>query len=61
MDESATTWTVWRIDDNANSFVVRSGLTKDEAERVAAEFASHGHKQTYWVEPDVPPIPAPRA
>jgi hypothetical protein len=55
MDEPVITWTVWRIDDNANTFVVRNGLTKEEAERVAAEFTSHGHKQTYWVEPDSSP------
>jgi hypothetical protein len=36
--ESSTpvTWTVWRIDDNANTFVVRSGLSKEEAELLAA-------------------------
>lgn len=55
MRNQAATWTVWRIDDNANTFVVRSGLSKDEADRVAAEFAFHGHKQTYWVEPDEMP------
>jgi len=55
MDAPGTTWTVWRIDDNANTFVVRDGLTKEEAERVAAEFASHGHKQTYWIESDAAP------
>ena len=53
-------WAVWRIDDNANTFLVRGGLSRDEAERVAAEFAARGHKQTYWVERDAAePAPAP--
>lgn len=43
-------WTVWRIDDNANVFVVREHLTKEEADRVVAEFTARGHKQTYWAE-----------
>jgi UDP-N-acetyl-2-amino-2-deoxyglucuronate dehydrogenase len=40
-------WTVWRIDDNANVFVVREHLTKDDADRLVAEFTARGHKQTY--------------
>ena len=43
-------WTVWRIDDNANTFVVRDGLSREEAERLVEEFTSHGHKQTYSAE-----------
>jgi hypothetical protein len=44
------TWTVWRIDDNGNTFVVREHLTHEEAARLAAEFEARGHKQMYWVE-----------
>lgn len=51
------TWAVWRIDDNANTFLVRSKLTRAEAERLAAEFAARGHKQTYWVERETPSGP----
>jgi hypothetical protein len=47
---SAGSWAVWRIDDNGNTFVVRGGLGREEAERVAAEFSARGHKQMYWVE-----------
>lgn len=43
-------WAVWRIDDNANTFLVRGGLSQVEAEQLAAQFAARGHKQTYWVE-----------
>ncbi|HYH68990.1 MAG TPA: hypothetical protein VD866_30125 [Urbifossiella sp.] len=60
----AESWAVWRIDDNGNTFLVRGGLARDEADRVAAEFTARGHKQMYWVEreaaepaaaPDRPP------
>src|SRR5262249_52777698 len=43
-------WTVWRIDDNGSTFVVRAGLSREEAERLVAEFTTRGHKQTYWAE-----------
>ena len=45
-------WTVYRIDDNANVFVVREGVGREEADRLVAEFTARGHKQTYWSEPD---------
>lgn len=48
-------WAVWRIDDNANTFLVRGGLSHCEVERLAAEFAARGHKQMYWVERETPP------
>jgi hypothetical protein len=43
-------WSVWRTDDTGNSFLVREHLSRDEAERVVAEFTARGHKQTYWIE-----------
>jgi UDP-N-acetyl-2-amino-2-deoxyglucuronate dehydrogenase len=46
-DES---WTVWRCDDNGNRFVVTEAQTRDEAERLVAEFTARGHKQIYWAE-----------
>lgn len=46
------TWTVWRQDDNGNHFAVKRGLSKHEAERLAAEFEARGHKQHYWIERD---------
>ena len=49
-DSDCGTWAVYRIDDNANVFLVRGGLTRAEAERLAAEFQARGHKQTYWTE-----------
>jgi hypothetical protein len=45
-------WAVHRVDDNGNRFVVREHLSREEAERLVAEFEAHGHKQTYWVEPE---------
>jgi hypothetical protein len=49
--ESGTpgTWAVHRQDDNGNRFVVRAGLGREEAIRLAAELESRGHKQLYWV------------
>jgi hypothetical protein len=41
-------WVVWRIDGNGNTFVVREGLTREEAERTVEEFTARGHKQMYW-------------
>jgi hypothetical protein len=44
------TWAVHRQDDNGNQFVVRTGLTQEEAERLVAEYTAKGHKQLYWAE-----------
>ena len=49
-DAQGQSWSVWRIDDNGNSFVVREHLSLNEAERLVAEFTARGHKQMYWVE-----------
>lgn len=48
-------WAVYRQDDNGNVFVVRRGLSKEDAQRLAAELESHGHKQLYWVTCEEPP------
>jgi len=47
------TWAVWRIDDNGNTFLVLRGLTRAQADQMAAEFTARGHKQMYWVEREV--------
>lgn len=60
-DTSNGSWAVWRIDDNGNTFLVRGGLTRAEAEQVAAEFAARGHKQMYWVEAAAALTALPRA
>lgn len=46
----ATHWTVQRQDDNGNRFIVATGLTREQAEQLAASFEARGHKQLYWVE-----------
>ena len=46
------TWSVHRQDDNGNRFVVQTGLSRQEADRLVAEFESRGHKQVYWAEPE---------
>jgi hypothetical protein len=47
---SVERWTVWRIDDNGNTFIVREHLSHEEALRTVSEFEARGHKQMYWAE-----------
>ena len=42
-------WTVWRQDDNANVFMMQSGLTHAQAQSLVAEYEARGHKQHYWM------------
>ncbi|MFC5696344.1 hypothetical protein ACFPU0_12355 [Pseudomonas sp. GCM10022186] len=49
-EDSERRWCVKRLDDNGNVFVLRAGLTRDEAECLVAEYQARGHKQSYWVE-----------
>jgi len=44
-------WCVKRLDDNGNQFVLRAGLSREEAERLARDYQARGHKQTYWACP----------
>jgi hypothetical protein len=50
--DSRDLWSVWRVDDNGNVFVVREHLSQAEAQAVADEFEARGHKQMYWIEPE---------
>ena len=43
-------WSVWRTDDNGNTFIVRAGLSSEGAERLVAEFTARGHKQLYFAQ-----------
>lgn len=47
-------WCLVRRDDNGNQFIVRTGLSRAEAEALAREFEARGHKQSYWVEAQPP-------
>ncbi|MNE98070.1 hypothetical protein D3C80_1965360 [compost metagenome] len=49
-EDDGRTWCVKRLDDNGNEFVVQAGLTREQAERLAAEYQARGHKQSYWTE-----------
>lgn len=49
-DVGDTEWEVHRQDDNGNQFVVETGLSRDEADRLAALLESRAHKQLYWVK-----------
>lgn len=57
-DEPATTFSVWRQDDNGNAFVVQAGLTEAEAKQLVADMEATGHKQIYWVSTDEPNRPS---
>ncbi|MFZ5961226.1 hypothetical protein ACOXVJ_27330 [Pseudomonas knackmussii] len=48
----APNWCLVRLDDNGNRFVMRRGLTREEAEALARDYQARGHKQTYWAEPE---------
>lgn len=43
-------FSVWRLDDNNNEFLVRDGLTEEEALALVREFEARGHRQAYWVK-----------
>ncbi|MEN9020281.1 MAG: hypothetical protein ABF370_07220 [Verrucomicrobiales bacterium] len=43
----ATTWTLWRQDDNGSSAVIARRLEKSVAESRLAELEPRGHKQHY--------------
>jgi len=41
---------VWRLDDNANEFLVDTFSDRESAEQRIAELAAGGHRQMYWVK-----------
>jgi hypothetical protein len=43
-------WTVHRQDDNGNRFVVETGLSREDADRLVHMYEARGHKQLYWAE-----------
>jgi hypothetical protein len=45
-------WTVYRIDDNGNEFIVEEHINEETANRMVAEFEARGHKQKYWAQPN---------
>jgi hypothetical protein len=52
-DQLATTWAVYHQDDNGNRYVVETGLSYEQAERLVALYEARGHKQSYWAEADL--------
>ena len=43
-------WSVWRQDENGNTFLVKGGLSQSEALWLVREYEQKGHKQVYWAE-----------
>ena len=50
-------WSVWRQDGNGHRFEIAGGLSRSAAEKAVMEFEERGHKQTYWIEPGLSPLP----
>jgi hypothetical protein len=48
----AETWAVYRQDDNGHLFIVQTGLSRQDAERLVEELTARGHKQTYTSGPE---------
>lgn len=48
--KSVYSWSLMRLDDNDNEFVIKSGLSESGAKAEANYFEKKGHKQTYWAE-----------
>ena len=46
-------WAVWREDTYGTQFRMRGGLSKEEAQTIAAKFEAKGHKQHYWIKPEL--------
>ncbi|MEW6687109.1 MAG: hypothetical protein AB1393_13050 [Candidatus Edwardsbacteria bacterium] len=42
--QAALSWSLWRIDDNGNKFLVKTFPDKSEAEKLLRDFESKGHK-----------------
>lgn len=42
---------VIRQDDNANTFVIATGLCRAAAEAMVQDYTERGHKQVYWSRP----------
>ncbi|GIL62017.1 hypothetical protein Vafri_16339 [Volvox africanus] len=40
---------LYRIDDNANEFLMYTFMHRDQAEKMLASFESRGHKQIYFI------------
>ena len=53
----ATTWTLWRQDDKGSSAVIARNLEKSVAASRRTDLEARGHKQHYWIEPEVCEVP----
>ncbi|AZZ92157.1 hypothetical protein EUZ85_16055 [Hahella sp. KA22] len=51
--ETATpNWSVWRQDDNNNTFFIQGDMTQSEALKLVKDYEDRGHKQMYWAKRD---------
>jgi hypothetical protein len=43
-------WAIFRFDDHANTYLVRTCATREEAETIAYDLEKLGHKQHFYVK-----------
>lgn len=43
-------WAVFRYDDHANTYLVKTAATKEEADEIAYHYEKMGHKQHFYVK-----------
>jgi len=43
-------FSVWRLNDNNNEFLVRTGLAEEDALALVRGYEGWGYRQAYWVE-----------
>ena len=51
--EEPRRWVLWRQDDHGNKAELARYTDRADAQARATEFEARGHKQLYWVAPDV--------
>ncbi len=49
-DAALPVWSVVRLDDNGNRFLVSTGHTYTDAQAIADDFQAKGHRQLYEVK-----------
>ncbi|MEM7358929.1 MAG: hypothetical protein AAF431_07525 [Pseudomonadota bacterium] len=49
LESASPRFSVWRLDDNGNEFLIRNFWNNEDAESYRDEMTARGHKQTYWV------------
>lgn len=54
VNDAQSVFELWRLDDNANDFLVDTFNDRASADAKLREMSAGGHKQTYWIKQVVP-------